>query len=53
MKQGKLEVVTQKMARMNIGLLGIGELKWTGMANLIQITIISATVDKNPLEEMV
>ena len=31
MKQGKLEVVTQKMARMNIGLLGIGELKWTRM----------------------
>ena len=52
MNQGKLEVVKQ-MARVNIRILGIGELKWTGMANLIQITIISATVDKNPLEEMV
>ena len=31
MNQGKLEVVTQEMARMNIGILGISELKWTGM----------------------
>ena len=31
MKQGKLEVVKQKMARVNIDILGISELKWTGM----------------------
>ena len=31
MNQGKLEVVKQEMARMNIGILGIGELRWTGM----------------------
>ena len=30
MKQGKLEVVKQEMARMNIDILGINELKWTG-----------------------
>ena len=29
MKQGKLEVVKQKIARVNINILGIGELKWT------------------------
>ena len=31
MNQGKLEVVTQEMARVNIGILGISELKWTIM----------------------
>ena len=31
MKQGKLEVVKQEMARVNTDILGIGELKWTGM----------------------
>ena len=31
MNQGKLEVVKQEMAGMNIDILGIGELKWTGM----------------------
>ena len=31
MKQGKLEVVKQEMARVNIYNLGIRELKWTGM----------------------
>ena len=31
MNQGKLEVVKQEMARVNIGILGISELKWTGM----------------------
>ena len=31
MNQGKLEVVKQQMARVNINLLGISELKWTGM----------------------
>ena len=31
MNQGKLEVVKQEMARMSIDILGIRELKWTGM----------------------
>ena len=31
MNQGKLEVVKQEMARMNINILRISELKWTGM----------------------
>ena len=31
MKQGKLEVVSQEMGRVNINILGISELKWTGM----------------------
>ena len=31
MNQGKLDVVKQKMARVNIDILGISELKWTGM----------------------
>ena len=31
MNQGKLKVVKQEMARMNVDILGISELKWTGM----------------------
>ena len=31
MNQGKLEVVKQEMARVNVNGLGISELKWTGM----------------------
>ena len=31
MNQGKLEVIKQEMARVNINILGISELKWTGM----------------------
>ena len=31
MNQGKLEVVKQEMARVNIDILGMSELKWTGM----------------------
>ena len=31
MNQGKLEVVRQEMARVNTDILGINELKWTGM----------------------
>ena len=50
MNQGKLEMVKQEMARVNVDILGISELKWTGMTT--QMTIISTTVGKNPLEEM-
>ena len=31
MNQGKLEVVKQEMARVNVDILGISELRWTGM----------------------
>ena len=33
MNQGKLEVVKQEMARINIDILGISELKWTEMGD--------------------
>ena len=52
MNQGKLEVVKQEMARVNINILGISEVKWTRKGELIQMTIVSTTVGKNPLEEM-
>ena len=52
MNQGKLEVIKQDSARVNIDILGISKPKWTGMANLTQMTIISTTVGKNPIEEM-
>ena len=52
MNQGQLEVVKQKMARVNIDILGISELKWTGMGEFNSDDHISTTVGKNPLEEM-
>ena len=35
MNQGKLEVVKQEMARINVDILGISKLKWTGMCEFI------------------
>ena len=52
MNQGKLEMVKQEMARVKIDILRISELKWTGMGELPQMTIISTAVGKNPLEEI-
>ena len=52
MNQGKLEVVKQEMARMNVDILGIRELEGLEWVNLTQMTIISTTVGRNPLEEM-
>ena len=52
MNQGKLDMVKQEMARVNIDSLGISELKWTEMGGLTQMTIICTTVGKNPLKEM-
>ena len=49
MNQGKLEVVKQEMTRVNVDVLGISELKWM---NLTQMTTISTTLGKNPLEEI-
>ena len=51
MNQGKLGVVKQEMARVNVNILGISKLKWTGMGDLTQMTIISTTVGRKPLEE--
>ena len=52
MKQGKLEVFKQEMARVNVEILGISELKWTGMGEFNSMTITSITVGRNPSEEM-
>ena len=52
MNQGKLEVVKQETARVNVDILGISELQRLEWVNLIQMTIISANVGRNPLEEM-
>ena len=52
MNQHKLEVIKQEMARVNVDILGISELKWTRWVNLTQMTIISTTVGRNPLEEV-
>ena len=53
MNQRELEVVKQEMARVNIDILGISELKWTGMGecNSDDLTI-TTTMGKNPLEQM-
>ena len=48
MKQGILEVVKQEMARVNVNILGISELKWTGVGELNSDDHL---VGKNPLEE--
>ena len=52
MNEGKLDIVKQERVRINIDILAVSELKWTGWENLIQMTIISITVGKNPIEEM-
>ena len=52
MNQGKLEVVKQEMARVNIDILGISKLKGLEWVNLTQMTITSTTVGRNPFEEM-
>ena len=52
MNQDILEVVKQEMARVNTNLLGIYELKWTGVSEITQMAIISTIMGKNPLEEV-
>ena len=52
MNQGKVEVVKQEMARVNIDIIGISELRWTGMGEFNSDDHISTTVGRNPLEEM-
>ena len=52
MNQGKLDMVKQEMARMNINKLEFSELKWKKIDKfiIIQMTIISTIVAKNPLD---
>ena len=52
MNQGKLEVVKQEMARVNINILGISELKWTGMGEFNSDDHYIYYWGKNPLEKM-
>ena len=53
MKQGKLKVVKQEMARVNVNILGISKLKWTGMGELNSDDhYIFTTAGRNPSEEM-
>ena len=52
MNQGKLEVIKQEMARVNVDILGISELKWTGMGEFNSDDHQSTTAGRNPLEEM-
>ena len=40
------------MARVNVDILGISELKWTGMGEFNSDDHISTTVGRNPSEEM-
>ena len=51
MNQGKLEVIKQEMARVNVDILGISELKWTGMGEFNSYDHYT-TAGRNPLEEM-
>ena len=50
--QGKLEAVKQEMARVNVNILGIRELRWTGKDEFNSDDIISTTVGRNPSAEM-
>ena len=52
MNQGKLEVVKQGMARVNINILGISKLKWTGMGEFNSDDHYIYYCGRNPLEEM-
>ena len=52
MNQGKLEVVQQEMARVKVDILGISELKWTGMGEFNSDDHLSTTAGRDPSEEM-
>ena len=52
MNQGKLEVVKQEMTRVNVDILGISKVNGLERVNLTQMTIVSTTAGRNPLEEM-
>ena len=50
--QGKLEVVKQEMARVNVDILGISKLKWPGMDEFNSDDHYIYYCSRNPLEEM-
>ena len=52
MNQGKLDMVKQEIVRVNISILGISELKWTGQDELDSDEHYIYYWGKNPLEEM-
>ena len=52
MNQGKLEVVKQEMAKVNVDTLGISKLKWTGKGEFNSDDHLSTTMGRNTLEEM-
>ena len=52
MNQGTLGVVKQEMAKVNVNILGISELKWTGMGEFNSDDHTSTTAGRNPSEEM-
>ena len=52
MNQAKLEAIEQKMARVNVDILGISGLKWTGMGEFNSDDHYLLLWGKNPLEEM-
>ena len=52
MNQGKLEVFKQEMARVNVNILGISELKWTGMGEFNPDDHYIYYFGRNPSEEM-
>ena len=52
MNRGKLEVVKQDMARVNVDILGISELKWTGMGEFNSGDHYTYYCGRNPSEEM-
>ena len=52
MNQGKLEVVKQEIARVNINSLGVSELKWTGLGEFYSDDHYINYCGQEPLEEM-
>ena len=52
MNQDKLKVVKQEMARVNVDILGISELKWTGMGEFNSDDHVIYYCGKNSLEEV-
>ena len=52
MNPGKVEVVKQEMARVNIDILGISELKWTGMGEFNSDDHYTYYCGQDPSEEM-
>ena len=52
MNQGKLEVIKWEMATVNVNILGISELKWTGMNKFNSDDHYVYYCGKNPSEEM-